>query len=259
MTLDAPYEGTGGSGKGWHIGDIIGVTTQPFQHGLAASQFYLVHAATGRAGAKTIADKLIDWVATTGYDAANASLRYQGPGPACSAPYVAANQRVCTYDPASANPHGWGDGAYVSSEVFRACSWRRINGGAPTTVVDNCEAMVARTFGGPLGGPGSDATKRAFELEETTAPGATKMKNLGFPYGVGGASSWPAARVGGYVPDLRTAVIAAGAGVTVRIRQPDGSLVDAVCTDGACPVTYDAAQGPPQTCITRGAIVGGCQ
>lgn len=257
ITLSEPYAGpgceAGCSGRYWQMNTITGRAWQPFQLGLGAAMWRVIHQFTGIEAARQFAIDWAGYVTSQGWQSSTRGLRFAVGGPDCAAPAVEGSSN-CLFKSAVDNPFGIWDARMLNTEATQGCA-AAIEYGA-SALLSACDDLYSAAYSCSAGMPSYD-TKCAQQLVESVAGSDPTPKTVGFAYGVGGGSSYPAARVGGYVADPRSIVVAAGSGVTVDVRYPDGQVIATTCTAGACTANYDAAQGTPKVRITRGGIVGG--
>jgi hypothetical protein len=186
VTLDRPYQGTSGSGRGWQNNNLVGPGTQPFMMGIAAEAFNLAYLATGDSRARQLVIDSANWIAQSGYRASMRGLYYGRKFVNCEP--IKENIPNCSDDHAE-------DARFYSGEVINAFSQAYLLTGDPSlrTMGDN---LFGAMFGKPgFGGPQSDGIYLTEIDDGGLAFSSKKAKDFGFFYGFGQAWTWLAARI----------------------------------------------------------------
>lgn len=251
LTISPAYQGVTQSGRQWMLSPTwVGYGTQPFILGIAGFAFRLARLAFVAAGdtahAATMATWIQgvgDWVESTsgGYQSARRGLWYGVGFQVCNPP-VAGGTNVCE------SPDGVEGTRYLNGEIMNAISTTYLlsPNGTRLTAGDN---LFSAVFADTASDPGYDGTW-VTELEPTSFAFANgKSKNFGFFWGIGGATMWGAARVGGVQPAdtvsysqecaIPTGLYPTAAKLRVTLKSPTGSTAISTCTSGTLSLSVD--------------------
>lgn len=245
-----------GCNKGLAVSHIAGFGTLPYMNGLAIGAFgTYVYEAVKASNVQADIDLVLQMVrdgtkylSTVAYDATGGGLGTQG------GMFGAREFMNCELSRPDNDPY-CASGIPVIGEATRAYSAGYLLTKDPTiaTVMDTmyqrmwCKPGWPCPFPNTTGSYMSDIDDGNYML--TT--GSLTNKWLGFFFGYGFTSSWPAARVGGLAPvDLRTesipidlASVVNARSVRVTTVRPSGFQAVTTCAASPCGITVDARQG----------------
>lgn len=236
ITLTDPYEGTTGSGKCFQFNNITGFNTSPFILGVPGRAWWYAGALIS-SGYGAITDDMAEWIRVSGIRTAERGLKYNVGSPTC---YDATmNSEWC-------EPGGAAAARTLSGEGLNTLTFAYLRT-ADSSLKTATDDLFAALWGFS-GGPSTDGTY--VDLLYTTYYSADAAKWLGFFFGFGAGSDWPAARVGGQAAeDLRTYsryfTLPTGADrIALEVLRPSGEIVTpSTCTTSPCSFTYDARLG----------------
>jgi hypothetical protein len=248
VELDRPYQGPTASGRGWQCGVVVGTGVQPFMMGIVASAMNFAErglSARGRTQpAAEARQMLLDteaWLRTEAYRPLAKGFWYARYFLNCEPISEAADPECLGGDVVAAREY--------SVESLTAYSQAQLRNPTPET-----QLFADNLFGGIFGkngGPGADS----YYSSGIDAGGyyltINNAKYLGFIFGFGFASSWPAARLGKPAlldengSTLWDVDLANHNAVSVRllVTQPNGKIVSVDCTGNPCRLPVDARQG----------------
>ena len=248
IQLVRPYEGPTASGRGWQCGSVVGTGVQPFMMGIVASAMnFAERGLLARARIQKAAEArqmLLDteaWLRTEAYRPLAKGFWYARYFANCEPISEAADPECLGGDIVAAREY--------SIESMSAYSQAQLRSPKPET-----QLFADNLFGGIFGkngGPGADS----YYSSGIDAGGyyltLNNAKYLGFIFGFGFSSSWPAARVGKLAPALETGStlwdvdLTSHNAVYVRIlvTQPNGKTTSVDCTGNPCRLPIDARQG----------------
>jgi hypothetical protein len=190
ITLDRPYEGSSGSGKGWNFCNLVGVGTQPFMMGIIGTAWYWAFLALDAAESASapLASQFVldavDWIKDYGYSATAKGLYYGRDFPNCE-PISDANQWCGAADVAGAR--------FLNGEVMGAVGAAYILSSYNATYKTFGDALYAAMFAYYVGDSGYDGISVHGEIEWALA--VDKAKDHGFLFGMGFGAGWPAVRL----------------------------------------------------------------
>jgi hypothetical protein len=246
ITLDRPYEGSSGSGKGWNFNNLVGIGTQPFMMGVIGSAWNWAYKALSAAGSQHSGEArqfVLDsatWIKDFGYSPTAKGLYYGRDFPNCE-PIADSTPNCGAGDVQSAR--------FLNSEVINTFSQAYLLNGEPA-FKSAADSMFGAMWG-KLGGPDSDDNWLRNYDDGGWALYTKKSKDFGFAFGFGLGAGWPAARLGVQPPGESVTVtvsfnlitVPGSSEVLVILRRPDGVLVRHSCSASPCSITIDRTQG----------------
>jgi hypothetical protein len=271
ITLGRAYQGTSGTKSyitGGDPGSLWGEGIQPFMAGIAALSLGQVQTLTG---SSNLPDSwltgLMDWIRDYAYYAPAKGVYYGRIFPQCEA---ATNGGTAPDGVQNCKDSGDGEGAMRSfaGEVITGCAAAYLRS-PDATHRGVCDELYGANFDkdGYASPTATGLHDAALEDGGFTVT-QKKAKDYGFWFGLGNASQWPAARLGGVAAaDLRSfsfnIALGGAASAVVRVIRPSGeTLSSSACTSSNCTVTIDARQGAHLYCIEKrngeGTRIAGC-
>jgi hypothetical protein len=188
LELPRPYEGPTSSGKKWQSAVFVGVGTQPFMMGIAATAFTYAYKATGNNLARQLALDAAYWIKDYGFQASTKGLYYGRTFPNCEP--IGDDVPHCAY------PVSYSSSArFLNGEVFNAMTQAYIYT-RDETLKQVTDEMYGAVFGNPaVGGLTTDSYYVSMLGDTGYSITANKAKDFGFMFGMGFAAAWPAARL----------------------------------------------------------------
>jgi hypothetical protein len=251
LVLTSGYTGSGGK-HGLLVGHLVGFGTIPYMLGLAAGVFghyaYDAFTALHQTGdaqlVKQFATDAATWLSSPiGFDSNQSVL------------FVARAFMNC--EPVPANDAYCAAGAAINGEAMRGFSAAYALSGDPNLRRAG-DAFYQALWCKPTGGwkcPSQPTGNYLWDIDDAPVgyminSQSLSNKWLGFFFGYGFGSGWPAARLGGVAPpSIRTRQVpinlppTIGASALITVVQPSGAVTQTTCSLSPCEVNVDARQG----------------
>lgn len=243
LTLNKPYEGPTASGRAWQLNNLVGRGTSPFVLGIVAAAFHYAHLATGDARARQFILDTVNWLRIYGYRPLTRGLWYGRGFPNCEP--ISEDNYYCA-------PGGPSESRVLAGEIVNAFNYAYLYDPQPVT----------RDFGdqiyGAMFGKKGDLAADSFYIDGLENSGfyyqSSQAKYLGFFFGFGAGSVWPAMRLGTVQPvEMQTnhfaldySAFPEATQARLTIQHPTGAVTQTICTANSdCSVVFDARLGSP--------------
>ena len=206
LRLNEPYHhpalkpGESRTGLQWGVGQYMGFGTQPFMLGILAQAFFAGHRATGNIAMQDAALGIAEFLVTSGIDYATSGVYYSRGYPICRDAYTPGPMSSyipgCSYD--DKNPSHIQRSRFLSGELVAPLAEAYKVTRSPR-IRESLDKIYNAAFAKP-GWASPYPTDRNIYLMDLDDGGysmlASKNKDYGFWFGMGGASQWPAYRAG---------------------------------------------------------------
>ena len=248
ITLNTAYTGPTGTrlfGNTVNV-PLVGQGTQPFVLGIPAIMAWRINRALNNTSGSSLLTGANDYIRNLGFNSANNGLYYGRGFPGCEPP---TNYVNCLNGGTDIGDEG---ARFFAAEPLASFAFREIISPDASNRT-RADLHYGRNFGRD-GGPSTNGEYYTpfYGTTAFTVMGDKKAKDFGFAYGVGRASAWPAARVGGVAPPSlvsrsvqpRLADRPGALSMRVTAIRPNGDASSsATCTTGPCTVQIDTRMG----------------